>query len=92
MANVLFNNMAAFECKSHLRHKLLDEFPGHGHVEGPDLLSSGYDLCGRKKEAVGPSVPELHGVAVGDAKLSQSPVQWATACNVKKAGDTTNLS
>ena len=60
---------------SQLRHKLLDELPGHGHVEGPDLLSSGYDLCGRKEEAVGPSVPELHSVAVGDAKLSQSPVQ-----------------
>ena len=60
-------------------------------MEGPDLLSSGDDLSGGEEEAIGPRVPELHAVTVGDAQLSQSPVQRAATCNVQKAGNTANL-
>ena len=71
--------------------KFLDDFPGHGEMEGPDLLSSGDDLFRREEEAVSAGVSELHPIAVGDTQLSQSPVQRAPTGNIEHAGNTANL-
>ena len=57
-----------------LRNKLFDDLPCNSHMESPDLFSRGNDLVRREDETIGTSVPELHGIAVGDAQLSQGPV------------------
>ena len=53
-----------------LRHdKLLDDLPGHGHVESPDFFSSGNDLVRGQDEPVVASVPQLHSITKGDKEV-----------------------
>ena len=48
-----------------------NDFPGNGHMEGPDFLSIGFDLPRREEEAIPAPCPvsQLHGEAVLDAEL-----------------------
>ena len=53
-----------------LRHdKLLDDLPGHGHVESPDFFSSGNDLVWGQDEPIVASVPQLHSITEEDKEV-----------------------
>ena len=79
------------KCISVSRDELLDDLPGHGEVEGPGLLPRRDDLVGREEEAVHPGVPQFHPIAVGDAQLTQCPVQRPTTGYIEHAGDTADI-
>ena len=53
-----------------LRHdKLLDDLPGHSHVESPDFFSGGNDLVGGQDEPIVARVPQLHSITEGDKEV-----------------------
>ena len=58
-----------------LRHdKLLDDLPGHSHVESPDFFSSGNDLVWGQDEPIVASVPQLHSITGENMKVDKCSI------------------
>ena len=60
-------------------------------MEGPGLLCVGDDLRGREEEAIGPGVPELDTIDVGDSCHAQGPVQGGPGGHIEDTRDAPSL-
>ena len=60
-------------------------------MEGPGLLRIRDDLRGREEEAVGPGVPQLDAVHIGDAGHAEGPVQGGPSGHVEDTRNAPSL-